>query len=138
MDTRKPDPGRDSRDTSQNVISTATAELRSEFKIWLGDLYLAVVLIRDYCIVTMERAFMNKDVLHIILSYCFENPKDPVCKSTLASCARVCKLWSPTALDMLWKELDTPWNIFKLLGSYTKTEQEQNFLTVYVSPAWKI
>ena len=38
--------------------------------------------------------------------------------------ARVCKLWSDIALDILWREIDELYILFRILAPLTKTDEE--------------
>ena len=38
--------------------------------------------------------------------------------------ARVCKQWSDIALDILWREIDELYILFKILAPLTKTVEE--------------
>ena len=38
--------------------------------------------------------------------------------------ARVCKQWSDIALDILWREIDELYILFRILAPLTKTDEE--------------
>ena len=69
---------------------------------------------------TAHRILLSPEVLDMI----FKNLDD----KDLANAARVCRLWSPIALDVLWREIEDLKVLLQLLAPMKKKETEKDLV----------
>ena len=76
----------------------------------------------------IQKALYLPDILTFLFDFCSN--------ATLASSAQVCRSWSTEALRRLWRQLEDPLPLFRLLGGIEieKNRGWANSAYIYVSP----